>query len=478
MAKFGENILPLLLGFGTTRMLEIIDLLGQKWGKHRKAWALSFFFFGTPLIYFLRDGLSLAPNSKVFTALFTFGGLFLAFPLRKMTYVYAYNRRLLWCIIAYWILALFYLAIYTPNRGWFTNTTSELVYFLVILIAGFVFATISFNELLDHFLPASFWICLLGSLGMLLIVAKNPSFVLGMRASITFNEDAGVSWGNPHIYGRSAYAGLVATLLLLQRPHVLTTKLLYYGSFLTNLAVIGLTQSVQTFLALGLFGLFYGFFQTTPTSVYRLLKWIFSWRGFLVLITILSIAYYIVFKTELINTFNHLFSVIWGRLDKILSLVSAQADGPAALLKTVGPTQVDASAMGRVDNIEQVWEGILENITNGEWWWILLGNGYQKLYVDCPLIQTFNDLGVVGFTAYFLLHVGILSLSIREFRRQTHPGLVFICYFVLHTFVQDLVFGMPYDFLRWSLFLFMARLLKPYTYDKIVIPSTNPSPTS
>lgn len=448
-------------------MFEFADLILIKYRKQRIAWSLSFFFFGTPLIYFFRDGLGLAQSSKVFTAVFVFGSLFFAIPFKKLTTLYTYNLKLLYYIIGYWVIALFYLAVYTPNRGWFTNTTSELVYAAVIFLAGLIFATSSLDELLEYVLPASFWICLLGSLGMIFIVIKNPNFALGMRASISFSEDGSLTWGNPHIYGRSAYAGLIASVLSMPAFKGNTRKmmLLYFG-VMVNFAVIGLTQSFQTFIALALFLAIYSYFQTTPTTTYRLLKWIFSWRGLLVLLFILWSIWYILYRTQLVGTLTNVFNIIGGRFDKIFNLLSLQSAGPDMIVNKALPKQVDVSAMGRVENIQSVWDGFIENVTNGEWWWILIGHGYQKLYVDCPLIQTLNDLGLLGFLAYFLLHVGILQRSFREYRFKTHDGILFFCYFIPHTFVQDLVFGMPYDFLRWSLFLFMARILKPYVVAK------------
>lgn len=447
-------------------MLSLIDWLINRFEKNRKSFAISFFFFGTPVIYFLRDGIGLAPNSTVFTAVFTFGSLLLAIPFRHPDRLYSFNKPIFSSILIYWIIALLYLVVYAPNRGWFTNTTVELVYFLVLVASAFIFASSPTTEFLNGFLKATFWICLFGSLAMVIIVIQNPAYVLGQRAAITYQVDGeGNAIGNPHIYGRAAYAGFVAALLIRSFTKNIFWNLFYLGSILIFLAVIALTQSFQTIIALLLFGATYTYVRATPTNVYFFLKWIFGWKGFLVAIVIISIVYYYLTYTDIMSTFNQFSQIIGSRFEKVFSFLSFEEQNP--FLSPSKEITTDASALGRVETIGKVGEKIVEHVENKEWWWLLLGNGYHSLYVDSPMIQTFHDLGIIGFFSYLGMHIYILKYAFKEYKKASHPALLFLCLFILHTFVQNFVYGMPYDYARWSFFVFMARILKDYRPSSI-----------
>lgn len=442
-------------------MLSLIDWLINRFEKNRKSFAISFFFFGTPVIYFLRDGVGLAPNSTAFTAVFTFGSLLLALPFRHSDRLYSFNKPIFSLIVIYWIVALLYLAVYAPNRGWFTNTTVEFVYFVVLVVCAYVFAASPTSDFLNGFLKATFWICLFGSLAMVAIVIQNPTYVLGQRAAITYQVDnEGNAIGNPHIYGRAAYAGLVAAILIRSLTKNIFWNLFYLGSIFIFLAVIALTQSFQTIIALLLFGGIFIYVRTTATNVYFFLKWVFGWKGFLAAVLILSIVYYYLTYTDIMGTFNQFSQIIGSRFEKVFSFLSFEEKNP--FLSPTKEITTDASALGRVKTIGMVGEKIIEHLENKEWWWLLIGNGYHHLYVDSPMIQTFHDLGIIGFFAYFGMHVYLVKYALREYKNASHPALLFLCLFIIHTFVQNFVYGMPYDYSRWSFFVFMARILKDY----------------
>lgn len=442
-------------------MLSLLDWVLNRFEKNRKSFAISFFFFGTPVIYFLRDGLGLAPNSTAFTAIFTFGSLLLAIPIRPFDKLYSFNKPIFSLILIYWIVALVYLTVYAPNRGWFTNTTVEFVYFLVLAASAFIFASSPVTDFLNGFLKATLWICLIGSIAMVIIVLQNPAYILGQRAAITYQVDNdGNAIGNPHIYGRSAFAGLLASILIRSLTKNVIWKLFYLGCSIIFLLVIALTQSLQTIIALLLFGAIFTFTITTATNIHYIFKWIFGWRGFVSLLILSLICYYYLTYTDISNRIHHFSLIIGSRLENVFSYFTLEEKNP--FLTPVKELTSDASALGRVESIGKVGKQIIEHIENNEWWWLLIGNGYHHLYVDSPMIQTFHDLGVVGFFAYLGIHVYLIKYSLREYKKSSHPAILFLCLFIVHTFVQNFVYGMPYDYSRWSLFVFMARILKDY----------------
>jgi hypothetical protein len=296
---------------------------------------------------------------------------------------------------------------------------------------------------------------------MVAIVIQNPTYILGQRAAITLQVDGdGNAIGNPHIYGRAAYAGFVASILLRSTAKNLIWNVFYLGSIFIFLIVIVLTQSFQTIIALLLFSGIFMYVRTTATNVYFFFKWIFGWRGFLLFVLIASVAYYYLTYTDILGTFNQFSNIIGSRFEKVFSFISFEEKNP--FLTPVKDITADASALGRVGTITKVGEIILEHIENEEWWWLLIGNGYHHLYVDVPMLQTFHDLGVIGFFAYLGIHIYLVKYVFREYRNSSHPAMLFLCLFIIHTFVQNFVYGMPYDYSRWSFFVFMARILKDY----------------
>lgn len=451
-------------------MLLLLDWLINRFERNRKAIAISFFFFGSPIIYFLRDGIGLASGSIYFTAIFTFGSLFLAVPFRNTNRLYSFNKPFFSFIIVYWIIALLYLATYTPNRGIFTQTDAEIINFSVMLISAYIFASSSSSEFLNGFLKAAFWICLMGCSLLILSMLISSNYELSSRASISLGKDSeGVTMGNPHIYGRSAFAGLVASIILRNMNQSQLWKLFYSACTLIFIVVSILTQSFQTIIALMIFGLIFLYLRTNVSTLYFASRWIFGWKGLLTFIFISLVIYYYITYTDILVKVEHVSVIIGSRFEKIFGFIKFSQKNP--FLTQLNVLTTDASALGRVETIQKVGKNIISHIENKEWWWLLIGNGYHSLYVDSPIIQTYNDLGIVGFSAYVGIHFYIIKYALREYRQMSHPSILFLSFFVIHTFVQNCVYAMPYDFYRWSLFIFLARILKDF---KRVIPPVVP----
>ena len=263
-------------------MVIYLDWLLNKFNKYRQSIGLSFFFTGLPMVYFLRDGLKLAPGSSAFTAAFTIFSLLLAFPQNPKRLYSTNTIGYLFCIL-YGIMALIYLALYAPNRGWFTNTPVEIVNQLVLFTALFIFAGISINTLKDSFVQFTLLFCVIGGLSLIYYIARNPAYVIGMRAAISFGDDGGMgSMGNPHIYAKSAYIGVVAGIVLLRNETRQLWRWVYYGSVFILLIVIGLCQSMAIVMVTGIFFALYFISNLKTQTIYKSLKWVFGWekKGF------------------------------------------------------------------------------------------------------------------------------------------------------------------------------------------------------
>lgn len=433
-----------------------IDFILNKLLKYRQSLGLSFFFFGAPIIYFLRDGLKLAPNSTAFTAALTIGSLLIAFPF-TIKRVYQTNTLGYLLCIAYSIIALFYLAVYAPNRGWFTNTTVELVYQGVILLSMFIFAGTSINSLKENFLFFSLIICLIGGLSLLYYIFRNPMYVIGMRASISFGGDDEMSaMGNPHIYAKSAYSGVVAGIILLSNEKRMLWRLFYIGSVLLMLLVVALCQAMAIILVTGVFFFLYYLSSINAHNIYKVLKWMFGWQGLVLFLMACGGVYYLWNYTRFDEYFINVSSIITDRIERIVT--SLTDTKTASSVKLAG----DDSASTRVTNITDLFKSIDERLEDGDWLTVIFGNGYHHKYIDSPIFQTLNDLGIMGFFVFTTLHIVLLYWVAKEVFNPSNSFTLFVAYVFLVTAIQNFTMGMPYDYQRWTAMIFVARFALNY----------------
>ena len=455
-------------------MLLYFDWLLNQFNKYRQSIGLSFFFFfgGLPIIYFLRDGLKLAPNSTAFTAALALISLFMAFPLNPKK-LYQANTLAYGMCLAYASMALIYLGIYTPNRGWFTNTPIEVANQVIVLLAMFIFAGVSINSLQKYFLKFTLVICVLGAFSLLYYIARNPLYIVGIRAAISFGDDDGgmASMGSPHIYAKSAYIGLVAGFIVLKSETRLLWRLGIIGCILILLLVIGLCQAMAMVLITGVFLFLYFISNIKANTIYKTLKWIFGWQGIVAFGIIFYLFSRYFYTTEFNDYVIHTYDLIYDRLEKIVMSFFGNSSTKVTTFTSIG----DDSASTRVNNITYVFDVLNENWKSGNVIKVLFGNGYQQFYVDSPFIEMLHDLGVVGFVIFSVFHIVVLRWIWKEIFNPTCDFTLMVAYFFLATFIQNFTMGMPYDYGRWCAMAFIARFA--LNYKKVPILKTQISQT-
>lgn len=439
------------------KMFIYLDWLLNKFNKYRQSIGLSFFFGGLPLVYFLRDGLKLAQGSTAFTAGIAILSLLIAFPLNPKKLYQTNTIGYLMCIL-YGIMALSYLAAYAPNRGWFTNTPIEVGNQIVFLTAMFIFAGISINSLKATFLYFTLFFCTLGGISLLYYIARNPAYMFGMRAAISFGDEGGMaSMGNPHIYAKSAYIGIVAGVILLRSELRILWRTVIIGSVFTLIIVIGLCQAMAMVLITGIFFFLYFIANIKANNIYKGLKWLMGWRGFIIFFVLIYIGFSLWNNAHYKGYFLVAVDIIGDRLGKIITSFFTDSDS-VAKVKAV----VDDSASTRVVNITKVFTNLSKNVENGNWFLIFFGHGYQEYYVDSPFIEIFHDLGLIGFLIFNVLHFVILKWIWKEIFNPTCDFTLMLAYFFLATFIQNFTMGMPYDYGRWCAMAFVARFALNY----------------
>lgn len=439
----------------------------ENFNRVRKSFALAFLLFGNTVVYFFRDGLKLAPGSTAFTAFFLFLSLFLMLPVSLPKTLYTPNKLLNFFSWAFLLVAFSYMLTYAPNRGWFTKTDKEIIYYSLIFFSFLILNTISLKELNDNFLKIVIVLSIIGCLGLVYNVARNPLYVLGSRASIKLGSGE-ESTDNPHIFAKNALFGLFALIALVRTKQPLS-KLFLYGSTLFFVMILFLTQSMSTILTLGV-ALGITFVLTfSAHQVVGFINFLFSPRFIkYYVLAILPIAYILLF-TKFLSRFQIFFDVVWLRFGRIFNTITGSAD-------TKDFRTVDYSSSGRIETLNEFFEKVVTNWEEKNILKLIFGNGYQDFFFDNPMLETYNDLGILGFFLFAGWHVYALYISIREIRNPTNNLVLFISYSVIYVFLYNLTGGMPYDYLRWTMMAFVTRfLIRRITIKKVAMPtlSTN-----
>jgi hypothetical protein len=433
----------------------MIDFFLKKFWKYRKAFGLSYFYFGLSITYFLRDGIGLAPGNSVFTAVFTLGPLFLVFPTNGFkTYLRPNYLAYLtsFCFLAW---SFFYFVFYCPNIGWFTNIPNTLVNYTMVLGIFVLLLTVNLAELRENFVPVCFVVCTLGCVFLIYYLARNPAYVVGMRAAVTVGTEENHT-ANPHIYARSAYGGVFSAILLLKHPLSSFKKLIVIGGGFVCLLILILAQSMSSILAFGLAMTLYVYFNSRLSSViFKSYQMLWNWRFLLIIGTMLYMSSTIWAKYQ--GPITNISQTVGGRVERIFSTLikSDKIQKEPAYLTT------DLSAAERVEHINQVSTEIQANIENNEYFLLIFGNGFDKLYIDSPFIEVYYAFGIFGAFFYFSALWIFIKSVFSEMKNPRSDVTALIAYYFMLPFIQNLTSGSSADFQRWVIFALIARFLIP-----------------
>lgn len=446
-------------------MLGFADYLLRLIDRKRRTIALSFFLFGSPIVYFIRDFLGVFKGSQGFTTLVLGVCLIFLLPHTLPKKVYVPNFSAYFFNLSFLGLAIIYLFAYAPNRGWFTNTSNEIKYFSFILFTYAILLTISTDSIKDKFVDWTLLFCTFGALMIIYVVIKDPNFALGMRASVKFQDPKGGDGGeigNPHVFAKVAMVGVSSLLALWKFDRVFISRLVMIGLFFVFLIVMALTMSmVYTLSLVMILGIFF-LFNFNPNIIKSITKWIFGWQGFSLFVVLVGVAIYVVNYTLFVERAALAIDIIFGRFDRILNTIVNNK-------KELHYSTVDYSAAGRVEGIKKVFSQLVANYESNDFPRLILGNGYQQLYVDSPIFQSYHDLGIVGFILYTSGLVWIVYCALLEIKKPTNPFLLLIAFYTLHQLTSSFTGGMPYSYEWWAVMAFAGRFLIRYTPKKTVL---------
>lgn len=415
--------------------------------------ALAIFFAGVPVIYFLRDGLALAPGNT----LFSIGLIFLPFaftlPFKNFGYFDSPNRvtfPLMCCLVLY-MFAYFYL----KDRYYFTvSFSTELLTFIIIVFVAFTLVFMRNEAIGKPFIYLSVLLVTVSAASLIYYVSKNPFYVIGQRAAFGYGGEMGV--GNPHINSKVAYFGIILGILCLKYYRTIKLGLIFpVILIILNVAVLFLTQTMLAFLATFAFGTLFLVFNLSFSSAVSTFRLFFSkwYIVALVIVGFMALGYQINKNRQLLDPAFNYFST---RFEGIKKSFLESTEDKNIKVKEIG----DDSANMRIIHIRGVLERLEESFDDGNYHYILFGQGYKFMYVDVPHLEMLDSFGLVGFTFFTIIFLRLILMSVREMRNPDSIGSEFLAYAFLYFFFSNFTSGQMLDYTRFTSLFIFCRFLK------------------
>ncbi|WP_420149233.1 O-antigen ligase family protein [Spirosoma sp.] len=402
---------------------------------------------GYPLIFFFRDALRLAPGSSAFTAAAFAGGLVLMVPFTVLRRLYRPNITMFWLGIGFLLLSIIYMYVYASPGV--QDKGREMIYFAFIFIFLFLLINIP-NDIITVIIPVIVFFTLVSNLGLVYSLITDPSWAIGQRATIVLNNSEDGS-GNPHVFARNAFMGVVACAIWLMRPDTsFFFRLLSLFSGVLSIAVLVLTQTRSAIVALIIAVFFFIVFNVRSTQIRMAVRGIFKPGPIIVMC--IGVVGIILFFRRYDDIYSVLSSYVIGFIDRnlenVYALLGMQAQGVA--YKAV----LDDSAANRSTSF-----GFLTNILIGHMNMLVFGYGYKYQYLDIPIIEALTNLGVLGFILFGGINGMVLYYSIRNMRIHPNQLSVFLAYFYMLILVQLFTNGRPYEMFFWIPLAMMIRFI-------------------
>ncbi len=460
-------------------MTNLVRLL-QKLDYMRMVVGICIILDGYPLIFFFRETVGLAPGSTAFTALALAGGLMLMVPFTVLQKLYRPNVTMFWMGISFLLLCIFYMYFYNPNP-FFELSGKHMIYYVYIVIFLFLLINIP-NDIIPVFVPVVILFTLVSNLGLVYSLITDPTWAIGQRATITLNNGGDPGSGNPHAFSRNAFMGIVACVIWLVKPkiHVFFRLITLFAGIL-NIAVLVLTQTRSAIVALIAALALFMYFNVRPTQIRTAVRSVFKPIPILVmLVGVVGVMFFFrrfSFVLEVLT--SYVFSFAERNLETLYALLGLKSQGAA--YKAV----LDDSTANRSESAM-----FFRNVLAGHIHMLILGYGYDYLYLDVPIMEALTNYGILGFALFGGVNGLVLYHSWKIMRLNPNPLSVFLAYFYMLILIQILTNGRPNEISFWFPMALMIRfigvehLFPAYLSDKgppkvrgqyVVIPHAEPT---
>jgi hypothetical protein len=418
---------------------------------NRNGLGLATFIAGLPFIYFLRDGIKIAPGNTFFAIFLLFLPLAFSLAFKNLRSFEMPNKVGMTLLTTFILISFSYFLL--RDRYTAVNGTRELLNFVLIFTIYFGALFMDRASLNKTFFYIIIVLSILGALSLIYFTFTNPLYQLGQRASISFDEK-GASGGNPHINSRGAFYGLIASVLVLKYQKVFRIGFLIpFITILLMVAVLFLTQTMLTFLATFIFlGLFF-YFNYSLREIGSTIKFLFSkWYVWLALTVGIAKGVSSLDKeTDFITPITELITI---RVNGIIK--SLTSDEKKKSKKAVG----DDSANTRIEMLGNVFKRFEKNIEKGKVRYVVFGNGYQSLYVDVPHMEVLDSYGIFIFVFYTVMFFYLVRIAFLEIKNPESMGTEFIAYAFIYYFMANFVAGVVIDYTRLGMYILLVRFVR------------------
>ena len=422
------------------KLLRRLDLI-------RMAIGICMVLDGYPIIFFLKETLHLAPGSTVFTAVFMLLGFVLMVPLSLFRRLYKPNYTLFRFCMAFLVVTTMYMFFYTSVG--YDGLMNDLFYYAYILIFLFLLINIP-NDILEEIIPVIIVFTLISSLVLIYALIKDPFYVIGQRAAISYSaNNAEERGGNPHVFAKNSVIGVIASLVWALRGKTsIPMRLFSLGNGLIAVVVLVLTQTRSSILAVILMVAAFLFFNIRPDRIRTV------GRALTRPATLVTIGVIFFGISLLLRRYGDLYDLLYGyvygfaskNLENIYALLGQKVNNQTVVL--------DESAANR--GVSTVF---LMNVIVGHLHTLFLGSGYKFMYLDIPLVEALINHGFIGLFLFGGFNLIAAYYAFGAMRTNPHPFATFLGYFYLYTFVLMFTNGRPYDIYLWHPYALMIRFL-------------------
>ena len=412
----------------------------------RQAIGIFLLFMGNPLIFFFKEVAGFG-GSSVFTLICYALGLLLMISSDDIfKNFYKPNLPLYRLSAIYMAVILFNYFFANPYWGWSGDRSTfyrDLGNY--ILIFGFFFMLLSVsNEVTNYFVPIVVVLTFLGSICLIYSMITNPYFVLGQRATVVFGDGTTTASGNPHVYARNAFGGIISSYIMLKSQKSLW-RIFSLANMVLSVVVLVLTQARSISLTFFITLVIFVYYNVSIKSVQNGIINLFKLRNIILIVLLVSgIAYFISTQVKLMAIINLYYDGFWGNFSKAFLTASGQQTA----------STVDYSALGRVNKFATFKKTLFEEPYN-----MILGKGYRFLYMDIPILETLIDCGIVAFVSFGLMAWVMFKESIKAIKRESRPFTTFLGYYFMCYFITLATGGEPYGVSYWFIFCVMIRFI-------------------
>jgi hypothetical protein len=423
----------------------------NKFLANRDGLAVATFLAGLPFIYFLRDGIKLAPANTFFAIFLLYLPYVLSLAFKDLRTFEMPNKVGITLLSIFILIAFSYFLL--RDRYTAVNGTRELLNFILIFILFFGTLFLKRESLNETFFYFVIFLSILGAISLIYFTFTNPLYQLGQRASIALDEK-GATGGNPHINSRGAFYGLVASVLVLKYQKRL--KIGFIIPLLTILllfVVLFLTQTMLAILSAFIFLSLFFYFNYSLRQIGSTIKFLFS-KWYVLLALTLGIVKGISSLDKDSDFITPITKYTTYRFNNILNSLAGNEGGKKAKVKG------DDSANTRIMLVGKVFERFEKNLEKGKVRYVLFGNGYQSLYVDVPHMEVLDSYGIFIFIFYSVMFFYLVKIAWREIRNPESMGTEFIAYAFIYYFVANFVAGVVIDYTRLGMYILLVRFVR------------------